>query len=89
MAAPSQTLPMVDGGWGGLWYPSITCIGYELEFGASGLIAGSDMRLAAREHRACADSREVLRVHISETGARRLDFMVCAAPPTSQRPEAG
>ena len=32
VAAPSQTLPIVDGGWGGLQAHSITSIGYHLVF---------------------------------------------------------
>ena len=49
MAAPSQTLPMVDGGWGGLQAHSITSIGYHLAFRAGGLRARSDARSAAAE----------------------------------------
>ena len=49
VAAPSQTLPMVDGGWGGLQAHSITSIGYHLVFRAGGLRARSDARSAAAE----------------------------------------
>ena len=40
VAAPSQTLPMVDGGWGVLQDPNITWIGHHLGFRAFGLAAG-------------------------------------------------
>ena len=49
MAAPSQTLPMVDGEWGGLQDHSITSIGYHLVFRAGGLRARSDTLSAAAE----------------------------------------
>ena len=49
VAASSQTLPMVDGGWGGLQAHSITSIGYHLVFRAGGLRARSDARSAAAE----------------------------------------
>ena len=42
MAAPSQTLPMVDGGWGVLQDPNTIWIGHHLGFRAFGLSAGSD-----------------------------------------------
>ena len=42
MAASSQTLPMVDGGWGVLQDPNTIWVGHHLGFRAGGLAAGSD-----------------------------------------------
>ena len=42
VAASSRTLPMVDGGWGGLQDPNTIWIGHHLGFRAFGLAAGSD-----------------------------------------------
>ena len=42
VAAPSQTLPMVDGGWGVLQDPNMIWVGHHLGFGAGGLAAGPD-----------------------------------------------
>ena len=47
MAAPSQTLPMVDGVWGEFRAHSITSIGYHLVFRAGGLRSGSNAQSAA------------------------------------------
>ena len=42
VAASSQTLPMVDGGRGGLQDPNTTWIGHHLVFRTGGLAAGPD-----------------------------------------------
>ena len=53
MAASSQTLVMVDGGWGGLLDPNIIWIGHHLVLRAGGLSECSDARSTPIERCAC------------------------------------